>query len=68
MVEIQGAGGDGAKGTRGVIDQISQTGRSAIARSINCDPSRRLTLAEAVEIERGGGEGDAVTMARARGG
>jgi hypothetical protein len=55
MAEIQGAGGDGAEGIEGVIDQISQTGRSAVARSTDCYPSRRLTLAEAIGIERGGG-------------
>jgi hypothetical protein len=65
MAEIQG---DGAEGTRGVIDQISQIGRSAIARSIDCNPSRRLTPAEATGIERGGGRGDAVARARVRGG
>jgi hypothetical protein len=55
MAKIQGAGGDGADGTRRVIDQISKTGRSAVARSIDCDPSRRLTPVEAVGIECGGG-------------
>jgi hypothetical protein len=55
MAEIQGAGGDGAKGVEGVIDQISRTGRSAIARSTDCYPSRQLTLAEVVRIKRGGG-------------
>jgi hypothetical protein len=55
MAEIQGAGGDGAEGTRGVIDQISRTGRSTVVRSIDCDPSQRLTPAEAVGIMRGGG-------------
>jgi hypothetical protein len=55
MAEIQGAGGDGAKGVEGVIDQISQTGRSAIARSSDCYPSQWLIPAEAVRIERGGG-------------
>jgi hypothetical protein len=55
MAEIQGAGGDGAEGIEGVIDQISRTGRSAIARSTDCYSSRRLTPAEAVRIERGGG-------------
>jgi hypothetical protein len=68
MAEIQGAGGDGAEGTRGVIDQISRTGRSVVARYIDCDPSRWLTPAEATGIERGGGGGDAVARARARGG
>jgi hypothetical protein len=52
MAEIQG---DGAEGVEGVIDQISQTGRSAVARSIDWHPSRRLTLAMAVRIEHGGG-------------
>jgi hypothetical protein len=55
MAEIQGAGGDGAEGIEGVIDQISRTGRSVVVRSTDCYPSRRLTPAEAVEIERGGG-------------
>jgi hypothetical protein len=55
MAEIQGAGGDRAEGVEGVINQISQTGRSTIARSTDCYPSRRLTPAEAVGIERGGG-------------
>jgi hypothetical protein len=55
MAEIQGAGGNGAEGTRGVIDQISRTGRSAVARSIDCDPSQWLTPAEAVRIVCGGG-------------
>jgi hypothetical protein len=54
MVKIQGAGGDGAKGVEGVIDQISQIGRSAVARSIDWHPSRRLTPAEVVRIKRGG--------------
>jgi hypothetical protein len=39
---------------QGVIDQISQTGRCAVVGSIDCDPSRRLTPAEAVRIKRGG--------------
>jgi hypothetical protein len=34
--------------------------------SIDRDPSRRLTLAGAAGIERGGGEGDAVARARGR--
>jgi hypothetical protein len=55
MAEIQGAGGDEAEGVEGVIDQISRIGRSAITRSTDCYPSRRLTLAEAVRIECGGG-------------
>jgi hypothetical protein len=54
MAEIQGAGGDRAKGVEGIIDQISQIGRSAVARSIDCYPSQRLTPAEAVGIKRGG--------------
>jgi hypothetical protein len=54
MAEIQGAGGDGAESIEGVIDQISRIGRSAIARSTDCCPSRRLTLVEVVEIERDG--------------
>jgi hypothetical protein len=55
MAEIQGVGGDGAKGVEGVIDQISRTGRSTVARSTDCYPSRRLTSVEAVGIERGDG-------------
>jgi hypothetical protein len=54
MAKIQSTGGDGDESTRG-IDQISQTGRCAVARSIDCDPSRWLTPAEAVVIERSGG-------------
>jgi hypothetical protein len=56
MAEIQGAGGDGAKGVEGIIDQISRTGRSAVTRSTDWHPSRRLTPAEVVRIKRGGGE------------
>jgi hypothetical protein len=55
MAEIQGIGGDGAEGVEGAIDQISRTGRSAIARSTDCYPSRWLTPAQAVGIEHGGG-------------
>jgi hypothetical protein len=55
MAETQGAGGSGAEGIEGVIDQISWTGRSVIARSTDSYPSRRLTLVEAVGIEHGGG-------------
>jgi hypothetical protein len=55
MAEIQGAGGDGAEGVEGIIDQISWTGRSAVARSIDWHPSQRLTLADVVGIKRGGG-------------
>jgi hypothetical protein len=55
MAEIQGAAGDGAEGVEGVIDQISQTGRSAVVRSTDCYPSRWLTPAEVIGIERGGG-------------
>jgi hypothetical protein len=55
MAEIQGAGGNGAESVEGVIDQISQTGRSTIARCTNCCPSRQLILVEVIEIERGGG-------------
>jgi hypothetical protein len=55
MAEIQCAGGDGAEGVKGVIDQISQIGRSAVASSTDCYPSRWLTPAEAVGIECGGG-------------
>jgi hypothetical protein len=55
MAEIQGAAGDGAEGVEGVIDQISRTCRSAVARSTDCYPSQRLTPAEVIGIERGGG-------------
>jgi hypothetical protein len=55
MAKIQGAGGDGAEGVEGIIDQISRIGRSAVARSIDWHPSRRLTPAEVVGIKRGGG-------------
>jgi hypothetical protein len=55
MADIQGVGGDGAEGVEGIINQISQTGRSTIARSIDWHPSRWLTLAEVVGIKRGGG-------------
>jgi hypothetical protein len=48
MADIQGAGGDGAEGVERIINQISQTGRSAIARSIDWHPSRRLTPAEVI--------------------
>jgi hypothetical protein len=56
MAEIQGAGGDGAEGVEGVINQISRTGRSAVMRSIDWQPSRQLTPAEVVGIKHGGGE------------
>jgi hypothetical protein len=65
MTENRGAGGDGAEGSRGVIDQIAWTGRCTVVGSIDCDPSRRLTPAKAARIEHGGGEGDAVARARA---
>jgi hypothetical protein len=55
MAEIQGAGGNRAEGVEGVIDQISRTGRSAVARSIDWHPSRRLTPMEVVGIKRDGG-------------
>jgi hypothetical protein len=67
MAEIQGAGGDRAEGVAGVIDQISRTGRSAIARSIDWHPSRRLTPAEVVGIKRGGSEVTQSPEQRARG-
>jgi hypothetical protein len=66
MAEIQSVGGDRDESTKGVIDQISQIGRSAIARSINWHPSQRLTLAEVVGIKRGGG-GATQSPERARG-
>jgi hypothetical protein len=55
MAEIQGAGGDGAEGVEEIIDQISWTGRSTIARSIDWHPSRRLTSADVIGIKCGGG-------------
>jgi hypothetical protein len=55
MAEIHGAGGNRAEGVEGVIEQISWTGRSAAARSIDWHPSRWLTPAEVIEIKRGGG-------------
>jgi hypothetical protein len=67
MADIQGAGGDGADGIEGVIDQISRTGRSAIARSIDWHPSRRLTLVQVIGIKRGGGEPTQSPEQRARG-
>jgi hypothetical protein len=57
-----------SRGHKGAIHQISRTGRCAIAGSIDQGPSRRLTPAGAAGIERGGGEGDVVARARARGG
>jgi hypothetical protein len=48
------------------IDKISRTGRCAIARSIECTPSRWLAPAGAVGIERGGGNGDSAARARER--
>jgi hypothetical protein len=35
MAEIQSVGGDKDESTQGVIDKISRTGRSAVARSID---------------------------------
>jgi hypothetical protein len=55
-----------SRGHKGAIDKISQTGRCAIAGSINRDPSRRLALEGVAQIEPGGGEGDAVARARER--
>jgi hypothetical protein len=55
MAEVYSIGGDRDKSAKGVIDKISRTGRSAIAGSIDCDPSQRQTLAELVRIERDGG-------------
>jgi hypothetical protein len=54
VAEIQSVGGDRDEGAKGVIDKISRTGKSAIMRSIACDPSQRRTLAELIGIERGG--------------
>jgi hypothetical protein len=67
MAEIESAGGNKDESTRGVIDQISRTGRSAIARSIDWHPSWRLTPAEVVGIKRGGGEATQ-SLEQARGG
>jgi hypothetical protein len=67
MAEIQGAGGDRAEGVEGVIDQISRTGRSAVARSIDWQPSRQLTPAEVVRIKRGGSGATQSPEQRARG-
>jgi hypothetical protein len=55
IAEIQSVGGDRDEGAKGVIDKISQTGRSIVARSIDCNPSQRRTPAELVGIKRGGG-------------
>jgi hypothetical protein len=55
------------QGHKGAIDQISRTGRCAIAGSIDHDPSRQLTPAGAAGIESGGGEGDVVARARSKG-
>jgi hypothetical protein len=55
MAEIQSVGGDRDEGTKAVIDKISRTGRSAVARSIDYDPSQRLTPAKLIGIERGSG-------------
>jgi hypothetical protein len=51
---------------QGAIYKNSQTGRCAIAGSIDRDPSRWLTPTGAAGIERGGGEGDTVARARGR--
>jgi hypothetical protein len=67
MAEIQGAGGDRAEGVTGVIDQISWTSRSAVARSIDWHPSQRLTPVEVVRIKRGGSEATQLPEQRARG-
>jgi hypothetical protein len=55
------------RGHREAIGKISWTGRCTIARSTERTPSRRLALAGAVGIERGGGNGDSVARARERG-
>jgi hypothetical protein len=54
MAEIQSVEGDRDESTKGVIDQISRTGRSAVTRSIDWHPSQRLTPVEVVRIKRGG--------------
>jgi hypothetical protein len=55
MAEIQSVGDDRDESTQGVIDKISRTGRSAVARSIDWYPSRWLTPSGIVGIERDGG-------------
>jgi hypothetical protein len=55
-----------SRGHRDAIDKISRTGRCTVAGSIERAPSRRLAPAGAVGIERGGGDGDSVSRARAR--
>jgi hypothetical protein len=52
-----------SRGHREAISKISRTGRCAVARSTERTPSRRLALARAVGIERGGGNGDSVGKA-----
>jgi hypothetical protein len=56
MAEVQSIGGKGDESAKGVIDKISQTGRRAIAGSIDCDPSQQRTPAELIGIEHSGGE------------
>jgi hypothetical protein len=55
MAEIQIIEDDRDESTQWVIDKISRTSRSTITRSIDWHPSRRLTPAEVIGIERGGG-------------
>jgi hypothetical protein len=66
MVEIQSVGGNRDESAKGVIDKISRTGRSVVARSIDWYPSRRQTPAKLVGIKRGGG-GATQSPERARG-
>jgi hypothetical protein len=66
IAEIRSVGGDRDESAKGVIDKISRTGRSAIARSIDWYPSRRQTPMELIGIKRGGG-GATQSPERARG-
>jgi hypothetical protein len=40
MAKVQSIGGEGDESAKRVIDKISRIGRSAIAGSIDCDPSQ----------------------------
>jgi hypothetical protein len=68
MAKIQSVGGDKDESAKGVINKISRTGRSTIARSIDWYPSWRLTPAEVIGIKRsGGGVTQSPEWARGRG-
>jgi hypothetical protein len=67
MAEIQSVGGNRDESAKGVINKISQTGGSAVVRSINCDPSQRWTPVELIRIERGGGAMQSPERTRGRG-